>query len=153
MSCYLEGPSRDKRNHQRDLFSAKQLYPYFTGKDLAETAGADVWSNIAKRQDDGVSAATINKEMGLVRAAINWARKEHEWDIPNPFECRKLKEPAGRSRWLSQTEAAMLIRAAKQVPKAAHLADFIRLGLYSGMRPGEMLGLEWSRVDLSRNLV
>ena len=31
--------------------------------------------------------------------------------------------------------------------------DFIRLGLNTGMRPGEMLKLEWSRVDLKTNLV
>jgi integrase len=33
------------------------------------------------------------------------------------------------------------------------LEDFIRLGLYSGMRSGEMLELDWARVDLDRNLV
>jgi integrase len=33
------------------------------------------------------------------------------------------------------------------------LVDFIRLGLNTGMRKGEMLGLEWSRVDLGRNLI
>lgn len=39
------------------------------------------------------------------------------------------------------------------MPKAGHLADFLRLGLYTRMRPGEVLSLEWSRVDLSRNLI
>ena len=34
-----------------------------------------------------------------------------------------------------------------------HLVDFIRLGLNTGMRKGEMLGLDWRRVDLKANLV
>jgi integrase len=89
----------------------------------------------------------------MFRAALNWARKELEWNIPNPFEGRKLKEPPGRGRWLTQSEASALILVAEMVPKSGHLADFIRLGLYTGMRPGEVLGLEWSRVDLSRNLI
>lgn len=36
---------------------------------------------------------------------------------------------------------------------ADHLPDFIRLGLYTGMRRGEMLGLEWSRVDFREGLI
>jgi integrase len=31
--------------------------------------------------------------------------------------------------------------------------DFIRLGLNTGMRPGEMLELEWNRVDPQANLI
>lgn len=71
----------------------------------------------------------------------------------------RIRSRAGNSRsrpgarWLTQSEATALIRAAEMVPKAGHLADFISLGLYTGMRPGEVLGLEWSRVDLSRNLI
>lgn len=34
-----------------------------------------------------------------------------------------------------------------------HLVDFIRLGLNTGMRKAEMLGLDWRRVDLKANLV
>jgi len=66
---------------------------------------------------------------------------------------RKLREPAGRTRWLSPAEAVALVRAAERIPKAEHLSDFIRLGLYTGMRPGELLYLEWGWVNLSRHLV
>jgi integrase len=152
MVLYLDGPSLEKRSHERDLYSFKQLAPAFQGRELASLTGTDARGYIDKRKTE-VSAATVNKEVGLFRAAINWARKELEWNIPNPFEGRKLREPAGRSRWLTQAEAAALIQAAEKVPKAGHVADFIRLGLYTGMRPGEILGLEWSRVDLSRNLI
>ena len=44
----------------------------------------------------------------MFRAALNWARKELEWNVPNPFEGRKLKEPPGRARWLTQSEACRL---------------------------------------------
>lgn len=43
--------------------------------------------------------------------------------------------------------------AASRVNYAPHLPDFIRLALNTGMRRGEMLGLEWRRVDLSEGLV
>ncbi|MGB1108907.1 MAG: site-specific integrase [Gammaproteobacteria bacterium] len=86
-------------------------------------------------------------------AALNWARKELEWEVPNPFQVRRLKEPAGRNRWLSQTEASKLIQAAENARRSPHLADFIRLGLNTGMRPGELLKLSWSRVDLEMGLI
>lgn len=153
MVLYLDGPSLEKRSHARDLYSLKRLAPVFEGRELGSLAGADVRGYIAKRQAEGIAPATINREIALIRAAINWALDELDWNIPNPFKRRRLKEPTGRNRWLTHTEAVALIQTAERVPKAGHLPDFIKTGLYTGMRPGEILGLEWSRVDLSRNLI
>ena len=51
-------------------------------------------------------------------------------------------------------EAQALIEAAEAEPQAAaYLPDFIRLALHTGMCKGELLGLEWSRVDFSANLI
>jgi hypothetical protein len=96
MVLYLDSPSLEKRSHERDLYSLKRLAPLFAGRELASLTAADVRCYIAQRQTDGASAATINKEVGMFRAALNWARKELEWKVPNPFEGRKLKEPPGR---------------------------------------------------------
>ncbi|MGY6215904.1 tyrosine-type recombinase/integrase [Methylolobus aquaticus] len=153
MLAYLQGPSLAKRSSERDRSSAKHLFPFFTGRELAKICGADVRAYIAMRQKAGVVAGTINKEIALIRGALNWARKELEWDVPNAFAGRKLREPPGRMRWLTRPEAACLITAAGNEPKSAHLVDFIVLSLHTGMRSGELLGLEWSRVDLQANLV
>jgi integrase len=84
-------------------------------------------------------------------AALNYARREWGWEIPNPAQGRRLPEPKGRTRWLTRGEAAALIQAAESEPQAPHLADFIRLALHTGMRRGELLGLEWRRVDLEES--
>ena len=60
---------------------------------------------IAARTAAGIAAGTINKEVGLMSAALNWARSELEWDVPNPWGLARLREPAGRNRWLTQEEA------------------------------------------------
>ncbi|MGB5776276.1 MAG: tyrosine-type recombinase/integrase, partial [Sedimenticolaceae bacterium] len=49
--------------------------------------------------------------------------------------------------------AAGLCSVAGEGSRARHLTYFIRLGLNTGMRPGEMLELEWSRVDRRANLI
>jgi len=153
MLAYLDGPSQQKRSKDRDEFSAKRLFPYFQGRELGGITAADVRGYIASRQANGVAPATISKEIGLLRTALNWARNELEWDIPNPFNGRKLKEPEGRIRWITREEALRLMESAKNEPKSPHLVDFIRLSLNTGMRRGEVLGLEWNRVDLKSNLV
>ena len=54
-------------------------------------------------------------------------------------------------RWITRGEAEALIRVIP--PSQAYLVDFIRLALNTGCRKQELLGLEWSRVDLKENLL
>ena len=153
MLLYLGQVTPAKRAGERDRFSAKRLYPRFSGRVLETLCVADARAYVAGRTAEGAKPATVNKEVGLMSAALNWARRELEWDVPNPFQGRRQREPAGRNRWLTRDEAAALFSAARESGRAPHLTDFIRLGLNTGMRPGEMLELEWSRVDLGANLV
>ena len=153
MLAYVKATSGEKRAAERDRYSLKRLYPFFTGRDLNDLGPADIRAYIDRRRSEGVSPGTINKEVGLLSSAINYARREWDWVIPNPAARRKLKEPEGRVRWITRAEAAALISAAESEPKAAHLADFIRLALHTGCRKGELLGLEWKRVDLQAGLI
>ena len=57
-------------------------------------------------KEEGVSNSTINRELALFSAAINYANREWEWNIPNVVAGRKLKEPPGRVRWITYEEAA-----------------------------------------------
>lgn len=149
MLAYLQA-ERDKRSHGRDLGCASHLKHYFTGKDMTQLRAADVRGYIDHRRD-AVSPATINRELCLLSVAINYARREWEWDIPNPVSGRKLKEPEGRVRWITRGEAEALIRAIKK--SQSYLVDFVRLALNTGCRKQELLGLEWCRVDLKENLL
>lgn len=153
MLMYLGQVSPAKRAGERDQFSAKRLYPRFSGRVLETIGAADARAYVAERTAEGAQPGTVNKEVGLMSAALNWARRELEWDVPNPFQGRRQREPAGRNRWLTRVEAAKLRSAARESGRAPHLTDYIRLGLNTGLRPGEMLELEWTRVDLGANLI
>lgn len=153
MLAYLKVTSKTKRSAPRDHFSAKHLYPFFSERDVSTFSPSDVRSYINFRQEAGVQPGTINRELGLWSAAINYGRSELEWDIPNPVQGRRLKEPEGRVRWLNHAEAVCLVKMSGKEIQASHLSDFIQLALNTGARSGEMLGLEWKRVDLSQELI
>ncbi|WP_295401545.1 hypothetical protein [uncultured Thiocystis sp.] len=99
---YLDQVTPTKRAPERDQWSAKALFPAFTGRRLDGIGAAEVRGYIASRRAGGIAPGTINKEVGLMSAAMNWARRELEWDIRNPWESRRLSEPAGRNRWLTR---------------------------------------------------
>lgn len=153
MLAYLKATEDEKRSAERDKYSAKHLYQFFTGHQLEALKGSDIRAYIEVRKSEGAAQGTVNREIGLFSSAINYARNEWDWEIPNPVMGKRLREPEGRIRWLTKEEALQLVAAAGTDPRATHLPDLIRLALNTGMRKGEMLGLEWRRVDLKANLV
>lgn len=153
MLKYLQATKDTKPSHVRDRCSMKHLYPVFTGKFLSNIGRPAVRAYINQRTVEGAKASTINKEIGLMSSAISYARKEWDWSIANPVQGNRVKEPEGRVRWISLEEARALIASAGREPRAPHLPDFLQLALHTGMRRGEILGLEWQRVDLRSDLI
>ncbi|WP_399353874.1 site-specific integrase [Thiohalorhabdus denitrificans] len=151
MVAFLEDTAGE-RDPKRDNLCLRHLYPAFSGRDLHGLTSAEIRRYARQRQRAGAAASTVNKEIGLLSKAINHARLEWGWELPNPTSGCRLPEPEGRLRWLTKAEAARLIEAAGRT-RAPHLADLIRLGLYTGMRRGELFRLEWRRVDLQQGLV
>lgn len=152
MLDYLNATEKTKKSALLDRYSAKSLYRFFSGCDLNKITGNNIKLFIHDREKSGKSPHTIRRELALLSTAINYAQKEWGWEIPNPVTGRNLPEPEGRIRAITRSEANSLIEIADREGGAPHLADFIRLALNSGCRRGELLGLEWSRVDLENGL-
>lgn len=98
-------------------------------------------------RERGVAAGTIRRELGCLRAAVNHAVKEGRLTTA-PFVALPQK-PAGKDRWLTRSEAARLLRAAKSEQSVRlYLPLFILLGLHTGARKGAILSLKWTQIDL-----
>lgn len=98
-------------------------------------------------RDRGVSDGTVRRELGVLRAAINYAVKDGQLTAA-PFVWLPPR-PSGKERWLTRSEAAALLWAAKSEPKVRlYLPLFVLLGLYTGARKGAILSLRWTQVDL-----
>jgi len=153
LADYLESAQR-RRDIERDRSLVRALSRSFQGMTIRGiTTTGMVRDYLAQRRKDAVSDSSIKRELGLFSAAISaWNRCHTADTLPNPAANLDLQEPPGRVRWLTHEDADALVAVA-HTSRAEYLADFIRLALHTGMRKGEMLGLAWSRVDFSQNLI
>jgi len=90
------------------------------------------------------SGATANQYLKLIRAILRRARDEWEW-IDKVPKVRMAQEAAGRVRSLTPEEFQRLIA---ELPE--HLADMAVFSVATGLRQGNVKGLEWRQVDLER---
>jgi len=89
-----------------------------------------------------VSFATASKELGVLKAAFRCAVR-WGWASHSPFIGIVLnQEGNARTRWLSDDEEIRLLAHC-----AAWLRDIVIVGLDSGLRPGNLVGLQCSWVQ------
>ena len=92
--------------------------------------------------------ATVARYLAALSHACTVAVKEWGWIEDNPLrKVSKPKEPRGRVRFLSDDERERLLSACRQSANP-YLHLVVVLGLSTGMRAGEIMGLTWDRVDL-----
>ena len=89
-----------------------------------------------------------------IHRAEHLLRMAHEeWEvIDNVPRIRLEKEPQGRLRWLTQEKITRLLDAAGK-SRNKELRAAVIVALNTGLRRGELLGLAWERVDLSRGVI
>src|SRR5262249_11750144 len=95
------------------------------------------------------SNATVNRYMALLSHAFTMAI-QWEWSEHNPVRLiSKMKEPRGRTRYLSDEEQKRLLEEC-QKSRNRLLYTIVVVGLSTGARRGELLNLHWDDVDLRR---
>ena len=134
-----------KKTHLMDVDTVRWLQPFFRGKLLTDLT-RDVIAEVGAIKRKNASAATANRVLALVRAILRRAELEWEW-IDKAPRVRLYPEPKGRVRWLKPEQVQILLN---ELPE--HLAELVRFSLATGLRKGNVLGLEWSQVDMPRKV-
>jgi integrase len=98
-----------------------------------------------------LTAAAVNRPLALLRHLLRLAHEEWE-AIDKVPRIRLEKEPQGRLRWLTQEEITRLLEAAAK-SRNKELRPAVIVALNTGLRLGELLGLAWERVELSRGVI
>lgn len=97
-----------------------------------------------------IAPATVHREMNTVKNMFKIALRR---GIINEDPClyvKKPQEPPGRVRYLAKEEIPLLLNECKKIP---YLYLFVVIGLNTGMRKSEILGLKWSDIDFENKLI
>ena len=120
---------------------------------LSSIRGVDV---AAWRDDllkDGLSAQSVIHHLNALSGLFAFVEKELSIDLPSGNPVGKVRKPAmpkSRDRRLRPGELDALLAAAGATGRTPGLRQIIILAVETSMRLGELLGLEWKRVDLTR---
>lgn len=108
-----------------------------------------------------VKPGTVNRELNVISAVINHARREWRIHMNNPVELvKRPASPQGRDRRLSVEEERYLTAELTPVPRAAngtfgagtrnsYVGRVTLLAVQTAMRRGEILRLRWEHIDLT----
>lgn len=125
-------------------YTIGNLLRVWGGRRVSDVTARSCRSYAGKR-----SPAAARRDLETLRAALRYWNREYGPLSSLPSVVLPAK-PEARDRWLTRSEAARLLWAARRTP---HLARFILLGLYTGTRSGALLSLTWKQVDLERGIL
>lgn len=138
-----------ERSHKKSLGDDKKhllwLNSHLNNKHIDEINKDLVDVIKLAKLKSGVSNATVNRVLALVRAILKCAKDEWEWIDTIPA-VKLLPEPVTRLRWLTHNEVDRLL---KELP--VHLGAMVRFSLATGLRESNVTGLQWSQLDMKRH--
>ncbi|UXY14784.1 site-specific integrase [Chitiniphilus purpureus] len=121
------------------------LHPHLCGVRLADITRERIEAIKRAKQKEGVKPRTVNDVLNVIRSIL---RAAHEWEwIDRAPVVKTLQEPTRRVRYLTDAEEVRLLR---EVPE--HMAPIVRFALCTGLRMSNILGLEWSQIDMTRRV-
>lgn len=118
---------------------------------MSNLSVGQVSESLCRSYASGRSAkpGTIRKELGLVRTALSWARKQKPPLIEAMPDFWFPPAPPPRDRRLTRDEASRLVDSCAM----PHVKLFATLALNSAGRAGALLALRWVDVDLEKRRI
>lgn len=110
---------------------------------------ADISAKSCKEYVKTKTAPAATADLKVLKASVKYWNAEYgPLDAMPVFWRPEANEP--KERWLTRSEAARLLWAARNY---RHMRRMILLGLYTGSRPGVILSLHWSQIDLEAEIM
>jgi integrase len=137
-----------RANNRKSYIWAKRrleqhLTPFFGGLRALEITTDQIRAYTEKRQQQGASNGSINRELAALKRMLNLAAAMTPPKVARVPYIPMLKESNVRKGFFEHKEYLALRR---ELPK--HLKAVLTFGYFTGAREGEILGLKWEQVDL-----
>jgi integrase len=146
---YLDEVTVRKRGAAQERYCLRILSSNLGRHSVARLSARDVTAFREARLAAGRSATTVRKELAILSHVIDTAIKDWAIALPqNPV--RLVRKPAPnrpRDRRLVSDEYERLLLAAAS-SSSPLMRPIVVLAVETGMRLGELLQLEWPRIDL-----
>jgi integrase len=103
------------------------------------------------------AANTTRTQLSALSAALGWATRKGLM-LQNPLARLPMPRKTVRLEYLSREEARILLTTAESLAKEGNprdemIAVAVALGIYAGLRAGEIFGLRWRDVSFSSRLL
>jgi excisionase family DNA binding protein len=128
---------------ERIGYAVEALTDFFESNSIADVTPQSCGRYVEIR---GRSIGTARRELGVLRAAINYAFRNGR--ITRTVAVELPDQPEPRDRWLTRTEVAHLIKAARTPQARLYLPLFVLIAIYTGRRKEAILSLRWPQVNL-----
>ena len=130
----------------------REVFPYLGRKRVQDLTGRDVekWMSTLKAQ--GKSASTINGARRILFQLCKYGTRQDLMLINPVSKTDPLKIESNKSQvqepW-TRDEVKLVLKASI----GTRLDLFLHLALFTGMRRGEILGLQWKDIDLDQGTI
>lgn len=144
LMAYIDEVITGKVSEPDSLMMIRRLNAWWGDKFIADITPAKCKAYIAHRGGKMIARS----ELGYLRAALKHWHKNH-----NPILIPTITmpdRPPARERWLTRSEAARFLWAARRTP---HLARFFIIGWYTGSRRTVILNMKWSLIKLEDRIM
>lgn len=110
---------------------------------------ADITVRRCKEYAKTKTAPAAGADLKVLKASVkHWDAEYGPLDTVPQWWMPQGNPP--KERWLTRSEAARLLWAARRYQ---HMRRMILLGLYTGSRPGVLLGLHWDQIDFESGVM
>ncbi|HUU26537.1 MAG TPA: site-specific integrase [archaeon] len=133
---------------RRAELSLRHLQKDFEGFRVSTIDTPRIKSYIERRQNEGASNGTINRELTALKRMLNMGAQQTPPKVDRVPHISMLKEDNVRKGFFEHGDFLALREA---LPK--HLKGFLTFAYKAGWRLGEISTLQWSQIDLEKGIV
>jgi integrase len=144
LAVYGEDVAIHKKTARNYGYCINNLLKWWSEKTVADITTKSCRAYTAQRP----TMAALG-DLKVLKVAVDYWNKEKQPLTVVPTFWRPKGNPP-KDRWLTRSEAAQLLRAAKPY---RHMRRMILLGLYTGSRSGVILRVRWDQVDLRAGIM
>ena len=142
-STYVQTHNRPSEQKAKRVTLRAHLIPHFGKTRVDGITVLAIEEYKAQKLKSGLSPKSINNHLTILHRSLQSA---HEWYATPLPVIRRLKVPPQRFDFLTDEESRRLVTS---------IADpfwrtMLLVGLRTGLRYGELIGLQWTDVDLQR---